>query len=340
MSVTRLSDLITPEVFADYGSVNKIEKDAFIQSGIAYTDPRLTDLLLSAGGRAVTLPYFDAIAASEPAVGSDDPTDVLVPLKTGAKKDVAIRQPVAQAWASMNLAAEIAGADPLANIVGKVEGYWESDRQARVVNSLVGVIDDSVANHSGDLVFDISAANGDAVVDANKINDVAVIEAASTMGDRSSDIVGVAMHSVVYKRLQAANLIEYIRSSDNNILFSTYLGKRVVVDDNMFSVSYGTPVKIKYHTILFGEGAFAMGAGISKYDSTAVKVEELAGNGTGEQILVSRRQWIVHPTGYAFDYASIADEAPTYAELKTAALWSRSAQNRKQIKVACLISNG
>jgi hypothetical protein len=82
-----------------------------------------------------------------------------------------------------------------------------------------------------------------------------------------------------------------------------------------------------------------MGAGINMFDSTAVVSNELAGNGSGQETLVTRRQWIVHPIGYQFDYVSTANNAPTYAELKTGSLWTRSS-NRKAIKIAVLKSNG
>jgi hypothetical protein len=117
---TRLSDIVVPEVFAEYSSANKIEKDAFINSGVAFSNAAINNLLLSQGGRAINLPYFNPIVASEPTVANDDPNDLLVPGKMSANKDVAMRQPVASAWSSMNLVAELAGKDPIQDLLTKV----------------------------------------------------------------------------------------------------------------------------------------------------------------------------------------------------------------------------
>jgi len=244
----------------------------------------------------------------------------------------------------MDLASEIAGADPVGDIVSKVEEYWQTDRQYRLVNSCVGIFADNATNDDGDMIHDISADAGTedvpvAATDANKISDNAVIEACATMGDRQADLSGIAVHSVVYKRMQKEQMIDFIRSADNTILIPTYLGKRVIVDDGLYAVSYGTPVKVRYQTIIFGAGVFAMGAGTNALKATEFSRDPKAGRGSGQDILHSRRQWAIHPLGFTFDYATVADEAPTYAELRTGSMWNR-VWDRKRVKMACLISNG
>ena len=258
MAVTQLSDLITPEVFELYGSVNKIEKDLFVESGIAINNATLNGFVANSGGRAINLPYFNQISAAEPTAGNDTPGDVLTPAKHGADKDIAMRHQVNYAFSNMDISSEVSGADVVQDIVGKVEGFWQTDRQSRLVRSVTGVILDSVANHSSDLVEDISADAGDAVVDANKISGESLIETFATIGDRQDEFTAIAMHSFVFKRLQKLDLIDDVKNSDNVVLFQTYLGKRVIVDDGMWTLAYGAPAKVQYYTIVFGTGAVAI----------------------------------------------------------------------------------
>ena len=338
-AVTRISDLIVPEIFVDNGSVQKLEKDIFIEAGIATTDARLQNDLLMGGGEAINLKYFNQITFVEPDAATDDPAVKSESKKHGQSKDIAMRQPVHQSWSNMDLASELAGSDVVGDIVSKVEGYWQTDRQFRLVNSCVGVIADNVANDGGDMVYDISAATGDAVTSANKISATAIIETLATMGDRQDALTGLAVHSVVYKQMQIDQLIDYIRNADNTIVIPFYLGKRVIVDDGLYALAYGSPAKVSYQSILFGSGAFAMGAGMDYLKATAVDRDETAGNGSGEDILHSRRQWAIHPLGFQFAYATVSANCPTYTELKTAALWDRILP-RKHIRMACLITNG
>lgn len=337
--VTRIGDLVVPEVFVDNGSVNKIEKDIFIQAGIASQDPRLQRDLLGGGGREINIKYFNQLTFVEPNTSNDDPADLSESKKHGQSKDIAMRQPVNQSWSNMDLAAEISGSDVVGDIVRKVEGYWDTDRQYRLVNSCVGILADNLANDNGDMIYDISAAAGATVTTDNKISGSALIETTSTLGDRQDMLSGIACHSVVYKKMQMDQLIDYIRSADNNVMIPMYLGKRVIVDDGLYALSYGSPAKVKYQTLVFGPGVFAMGAGMNYLEATEIGRKPDAGKGSGQDILYSRRQWVVHPLGFTFDTATVVDEAPTYAELKTGTMWNRVLP-RKHIKLAALISNG
>jgi hypothetical protein len=89
---------------------------------------------------------------------------------------------------------------------------------------------------------------------------------------------------------------------------------------------------------LFGANAFAIASG---GDLVNTEVERIpgAGNGAGEERRHSRREWMVHPTGYTFIGANVVGNCPTLAELATGANWTRNL-DRKYIKIAGLITNG
>ncbi len=64
------------------------------------------------------------------------------------------------------------------------------------------------------------------------------------------------------------------------------------------------------------------------------------GNGVGGDILYTRRQFVLHPYGIAWQDASVAAEFPTNVELATAANWNRVYPERKQVPISFLVTNG
>jgi anti-sigma factor RsiW len=114
----------------------------------------------------------------------------------------------------------------------------------------------------------------------------------------------------------------------------TFLGRRVVVDDGMPAASN------IYETWLFGSGALRLGAGAPKVPTETDRLPS-AGNGGGQEVLYDRVEWAIHPVGHA--YVGTApnggpDNTATANNLAAAASWSRRFPERKQIKIARLIT--
>ena len=65
----------------------------------------------------------------------------------------------------------------------------------------------------------------------------------------------------------------------------------------------------------------------------------LAGDGGGQEFLVSRQERALHPTGTAWLAGSMALESPTNTELALATNWDKVV-DRKLIPVAELRTNG
>jgi len=140
------------------------------------------------------------------------------------------------------------------------------------------------------------------------------------------------MHSVVYARALKNNLIDFVSDSVNNLAFQvpTFLGREVIVDDGL-PASGGV-----YETWMFGEGAVIFAQGDP---DVPVEVDRQAGagNGNGQEILYNRVRWGMHPKGHAYAGAT-PDGGPTNAVIAGATSWQRRFPERKQIKIARLIS--
>lgn len=343
MALVQLSDAIVPEVFNNYMLNDTVEMADVFQSGLVRMDADMADKL-SAGGRLFQTPVWNDLDNAAPAIGTDDPADVLTPQKVGSFKHQFARQLRTQAWSSADLVAELAGSDPMRRISSRVSPYWARYFDRLTMYTLNGVINDNVANDGSDSVHDITGAAGNVtlasgkVVPANTIHADAILEAKQTAGDKAESLKIIVMHSRLFTNLQLQNLIVYIPNARGEITIPTYLGYRVVVTDNVPAVDQGGGV-FHYTTYLCGEGIVGF-AEKPPANPIAVQREELQGNGMGIENLITRRQFAAHFYGYNFTDASVAGVFPTDAELELAANWDRAVPERKQVRFVAIVSAG
>jgi hypothetical protein len=336
MATVQIADIYNPLVFSAAAQESQIQLNRFIQSGVAVVDPRLT-AMANTGGNIGELPFFKPLGTEEPNYSTDNPATLSTPAKITSAKMAYRLAAQNKSWSTMDLAVELSLIDPVGAITGRVGQYWATNNEKRLINSIRGLTADNIANDGGDMVFDISVVAGGTIAEANKVDGAAMIDAMQTMGDHAASLGLVAMHSVVYARLQKQQLIDFIRDADNNTQFATYNGKPVVVDDSLVGITYDTN-KVYFDTVFFGRGTVALGEGMPMVPSELERKPD-AGNGGGEQIIYSRRSDIIHPLGFTFTSASVAGQSATQAELATAANWNRVFE-RKNIPVAILRSNG
>jgi hypothetical protein len=333
---TRLSDVVVPEVFNRYMVADTKEKSAIFQSGIMRTDGNVSGFL-SGGGLTVNIPFWKDLDNTEANISTDNPATASTPRKVDAGRSVAIRQQRNQSWATMDLSGELAGSDPMSRIRSRVSDYWIRQFQRTLVNTLTGVFADNAANDSGDMILDIGSDSSGGVTAAELISAEAIIDCKQTMGDAADSLDVLIMHSVAYSRLQKLNLIDFIPDARGEIQFPTYLGYRVVVDDNVRKVAGSN--RTKYWTYLVGAGAIAWGESPVSVPVEVDRKPEL-GNGSGQEILYTRRQYVMHPYGFRWMDATRTSNFPTNAEIATTNNWDRVFPERKQIALAALVTNG
>jgi hypothetical protein len=342
--VTALADVIVPTIFTPYTQQITEQKARLIQSRVLARDAFI-DQLLAGGGATFHVPSFKDLDNDSERVSNDTTGGHFTgaanpdPLKTGTADELAVRLSRNNSWSSMDLTAELAGADPMQSIGNRVGYYWSRRLQAAFIATLTGVFADNAAAPSGtehtlnDLTVDISGASYAAGV--TDFSAEAFIDACTTMGDSSEDIVALMVHSVVYSRMQKNNLIDFIPDAVNpNVRIPTFLNREVIVDDSM-PVSSGV-----YQTWLFGAGAVRLGVTSPKVPTETSRIPS-GGNGGGQDVLYNRVTWCLHPSGHK--YAGTAPtggptNASTSNNLAHAGSWQRVFPERKQIKIARLIT--
>jgi hypothetical protein len=137
------------------------------------------------------------------------------------------------------------------------------------------------------------------------------------LGDQQSKIKYMLMHSSIYQALQEQNLISTIKSSENDVSFEVYMGKRVTVHDQ---VPYEeTDDGIVYDTYLYGDGLIDMGIGLPEGGVTESDREMLPTS--GRTTVMWRDLTMMAPTGFSFT-GSPSAQFPTTAELATNSNWT------------------
>lgn len=342
MANTLISDVVVPEIYADYTAVDGPEKTAFFDAGVAVRNPML-DVEASGGGRIVTVPFWrDLDASAEPNYSTDSTSDLATPQKVVAGEQIARKAFLNQGYSSADLAAELAGSDPMQRVRNRFGTYWMRQWQRRVIASMEGLLADNVANDDSDMVNDVSAATNGDVGTGTLFSRGAFTGAAFTSGDHFDDYTAIAVHSVVYKRMVDNDDIEFIPDSQGQLTIPTFMGRRVIVDDGMpFTPAAGSgagDAAAKYTSILFAGGAIGYGEGTAR---TPVEVEREAaqGNGGGIETLWERKQWLIHPLGFQFTSATVTGQSATWANLRLAANWDRVVE-RKNVPISFLVTNG
>jgi hypothetical protein len=237
-----------------------------------------------------------------------------------------------------DLAKALSGDDPMRAIGDLVADYWARRMQAVMISSLQGVFADNVANDAGDMTVNVAGALNSNVTAATKMSGDVFIDAQSTFGDALNVISGIGMHSHVYNNLKKIDNISFVKQSDGALEIERYRGLPVIVDDTCpYTPKAGSAAgdaAAKYTTYLFGAGAIGMGMGGAPVPSETDR-DSLAGN----DILVTRNHFVMHPRGVAFTSNTVTGVSPTNAQLALAANWNR-VYERKNVRIAQIITNG
>lgn len=331
MAITKIADVIVPELFNRYVINRTMELSAFFKSGIVVNSPEF-DTLASEAARTHNMPFFEDLN------GESEPTleDVkMTPAKIGSNKDVSTTILRQKMWAATNLSAALAGVDPMKAIGDLVAGYWARDMQKELIAILSGVFGTTTEDPVGtpkqttrmaDHILDLTAGKSEP---AKLISASAFIDACQLLGDAQAQLSGVAMHSATKSFLKKLNLIETERDS-TDVEFDTYQGRRVTVDDECPVTGEGI-----YTTYLFGNGAIAYGNG-SPVGHVATEVDRDKQTGGGIDYLINRKAFILHPRGIAYTGAKREHvETPTRAELAMAENW-KPVYEPKQLRIVAI----
>lgn len=307
MSATKtiISDVIVPEVFNPYVVERTAELSAFYQSGIIARNEAL-DALARAGGKLINMPFWEDLDGDDEVLSD---VEALTVGKITANRDVAALLARGKAWSVNDLAKALSGDDPMGAIGDLVAAYWARRFQVVLLKTLEGIFGNEATGMNTNQL-DISSKTGDG--DAAIIDAKTTVDAIYKLGDSSEKLTGFAMHSATVAKLTKDDLIETIPGSEGKPTIKRFLGKPVIEDD-------GLPIDNDvYTTYIFGQGAFGWGEGAAPVP-TETDRDSLA----GDDILINRRHFILHPRGVKFKNLYVAGPTPSNAELADYRNWER-----------------
>ena len=300
MAATKIADVIVPSVFNPYVVEKSTELSALFESGIIATVGELNVFGMK-GGTTVAMPFWKDLTGAEEILSDVVPLGV-DKITTG--QDIAVLHARGKAWGVNDLAEALSGDDPMAQIASLVGDFWQRRWQAMLISILTGIF--ASAAMSGN-IHDISGLTApDNIISANS-----VVDAMYKLGDASQRLTAFAMHSAVVATLVKQGLIDFKEDRDGNPTLPYYMGKRVIQDDGM-PVTTGT-----YTSYLFGAGAIGYADGGAP-TPTETDRDSLA----GEDILINRRHFVMHPRGIAW-IGTATGVSPTNAELAIGTNWNR-----------------
>lgn len=331
MAKTQVSDIIEPSIFQASVIERTAELSRLVESGIVARDPEF-DALASGKGRSFDMPFWQDISGNSEVL-SDSAS--LTPAKIAQSEDIAHKHFRGKAWSANDLAGAMAGDDPMKRIVDLVAAWWARDMQDQILlGTLTGIFATTLSSTH---VNDISTEDGDNATSAELIGSDAVIDSVNLLGDSWGKITAIAMHSTPFSRLQKLNLIEFKALAPQGIEIPTFLGREVIVDDNCPTAA-GSTSGTKYTSYLFGAGVFAWGEGGSPSIEADESVEVDRDTLAGDDFLVNRRHFIMHPRGIKYTGTPSA-LSPTKTELEVGASWTKVWET-KNVRVLKLVTNG
>lgn len=307
-NVTKISDVIVPEVFTPYMIQKSIEKNAFIQSGICVSDPTI---VIGRGGKTVQVPHWKNLSGEAEVLS--DSADLTVN-KVNTFDDIAAVHARGVAYGFNGLASLLAGDDPAGVIAAKFADKWNSEIEKMLINTLSGIFG---VTAMADSVKDNSTGN----ISANVMTDAMFL-----LGDSFQNITAIAMHSAVLAALQKLDLLDKnVMPSTATLPLPSYMGKRIIVDDALVGTEGIYPV------YFFGAGAFVFNE--NPAFATIKTDEDILADNT---YIASRRSFILHPRGVAWT-GTASGATPSNTELATAGNWTL-VDDRKNVAVSKLLT--
>lgn len=313
--ITRVIDVIQPEVFTPYTINRTMELSVLIQSGIAENSADF-DELASGPNLTANMPFWNDLEGDLEIMDDTGETD---PGKIGSDKDVARKLAFVKSYGANALSSLLSGDDPMKAIADLFAAYWNRQYQGVLLTILDGIF---AASNMADKVHDITGEAGDAAL----ISGRTFLDAVQKMGDAKDLLTGVMVHSMAETFLAKNDLIEYKEESAGKVRVPYFLGKRVTVDD---SIAFDT-VTGASEAFLFGAGAIAWGNGKHK-DIQETEVVRKGLSLAGEDILVNRRLSILHPRGVQWvePAGGLDKKFPSLTELATGTNWNRVYEPKK-----------
>ena len=318
------------------------EKDptstVLLESGAMVEDATIASLI-AGGGNYYTLPFYKDIEGNE--LNYDGATDITTDdTEDGVQSGVVYGR--AKGWESTVFVNDFTAADPMRNILNRIQKWKAKKVQARVISILEAILGVTGTgdfadweNHKMDITSSSSTVTDDNKIGLTTLRDLAV----QSNGDAADDYALAIMHSVVANHLSQFNVLEFFKyNAANGQELDVKVGRSgnmlvLICDEVPHAVD--TNGNMVYTTYCLGRGVLLHANAPVKRPSDIAY--DPADNG-GIEKLYTRYRETIHPNGFTFAMANLP-VSPTDAQLAATANWT-IVMNPKNIAIASLKTNG
>lgn len=331
MAETRLTDVVPVKTFEKIVEGKLTENSKFRQSRVITTDARITKLVSTAGFET-TMPFWKRPVGGEATSQNDDPTNKAVPKKVEQGAMIARIIARSNSFAAMDIADLASDADAIEYAASEFARLRLADEESALLAMCKGI----VAKGGAGFVHDVSISTG-TIADTNKFSIATGLDGRRKLGDLGSTLKGYVMHSDVVNNLRAKEPNAFVPASQTALGLEQYAGYYIIETDNL--TKGGTTNYPVYTTYQVGDGLFAY-ASASVERALVQFRDELAGGGSGEETILNRFRYALHPYGFSNVAAAANGVSQTNAELEASATWNFVAQDRKSVPLVAIKTNG
>ena len=322
MAITKIADILSHVLFQKRALAESLRKSALYETGAMVADSELETLCKQNSGEVFNFDYFNDLADDASNVGTDNEATLATPNSISTTQEVAIKLMRNQGWGSARITASLsATGNPMDAIVSRISAYWGRQYDLIAIQIVNGVIADNIANDASDMINDISGVSLGGVAGFGDVVDTKL-----TMGDASDELVTMVCHSAIAGVFLKDQVTNKVFNAQGELLYEELAGLKIVVRDSVQNSSGN------YDSYIFADGAIAFGFGQPDVQEEEENTAS-AGNGQGVATTWSRRDFSIHPKGFAYTGAV----KPTNATLALEASWNRVVE-RKRVKFAVLRS--
>ena len=293
--------------------------------------------LIGTDGNVATLPFYKALSIEdhEP-LNNDGNTDNVPDEITGEKQTCMLIQRM-KAWKEKDFTKELTLADPIQHVANSIGSYYGQVWVRELMGIMKAVLQiTGMESHISDI-----AATGGTVAEENKVDATTLVYAQQkALGDMANGLGLYVMHSMVYARYKALDLVKYNKYTIGNALqrevtLPTINGLIPIVMDR-YTVDVAGTVPV-YSSYIVGRGAFLTCQKSNYEDPFYLDYDPEASAGVRK--LYTKQGKVIHPNGISIAADNIVAESPTYAELTDSANWSLKFKH-KNVKMGVIKSNG
>lgn len=343
-STTGLGYYYDEEIFnRTYTSEKDPTSTVLIESGVMVENSEIANMI-AGGGNFYTLPFYTDIDGNY--VNYDGKTDIVLDEVDAAGQMHGVVWGRAKGWTDRDFVSDFSSADPMRNILNRIQKWEAKKRQTLLINILEAIF--GITGSSGTYAYEWAnqhisniASETSTITDANKISLTSLRDlAVKANGDAADDYALAIMHSQVANRLSQFNVLEYFRYNDANgqerdVKVGRSGNMLVLICDEVPHAVNNSTGAMEYTTYCFGRGTINYAK--APVDHPSEQFRNQTKNG-GMDCLTTKYRETILPNGFSFSMDNLPI-SPTDVQLATTDNWSIVYQP-KNIYLAKLVSNG